>query len=282
MRDFVKTLLLGAALAGLGATQGWAADLAEPVVEEAPAQVAYAEPYSGWYIRGDVDYHWSKFKEGEYVRYGDPTFEDGRRGTIDGDLEEAWSGGVGLGYQINRHLRTDLTVDYLGKADFRGDTVGECLSDPLLTCTSTDRSSYSAWLLLANVYAELGTYHGFTPYIGAGIGGAHVKWDKLTNTIEDESFEHDGEKGWRFAYALMAGTSYCLTKNLDLDIGYRYAHVESGDMFGYASGVGPGEDGGINVHEVRGGLRYKFGGGRSECGAPEPVAYEPVEPVYTK
>ena len=36
---------------------------------------------------------------------------------------------------------------------------------------------------------------------------------------------------WRFAWALMAGTSYCLTDNLKLDVGYRYSHINGGRMF---------------------------------------------------
>ena len=45
------------------------------------------------------------------------------------------------------------------------------------------------------------------------------------------------------------------------------------------SSAGPGFDHGINTHEVRGGLRYQFGGNNG-CAAPV-VAYQP-EPIYTK
>ena len=62
----------------------------------------------------------------------------------------------------------------------------------------------------------------------------------------------------------MAGTSYCLTDNLKLDVGYRYSHVNGGRMFELAPvtgpGAGPGFDDGFNVHEARAGLRYQFGG----------------------
>jgi len=75
----------------------------------------------------------------------------------------------------------------------------------------------------------------------------------------------------------MAGASYCLTENLNLDVGYRYTHIEGGPMFGLAVVTGPGTDTGINAHEVRGGLRWTFGGD-ANC-APEQVAFQP-EPVY--
>ena len=140
---------------------------------------------------------------------------------------------------------------------------------------------------MANAYAYLGTYHGITPYMGAGIGGARVNWDDLENAISGgPTNRHKGTSSWRFAYALMAGASYCLTHNVDVDLGYRFTHITSGRMFeeyapdGTDIGVGPGFDGGMNVHEVRLGLRYNFGGNNGDgCG--EQVAYEPAPaPVY--
>jgi len=270
----VALVSLAAILAGAFAAPVMAADYIEPpVVEAAPQpEVSYAEPdVGGWYIRGDIDYHWSKFRGADYILYGAP----GQTGTFDfGNLKGALSAGVGVGYQVNRYLRTDITADWMFKSKFRGQTSGFCGGVP---CTSVDESSYTALLLLANAYAELGTYHGITPYIGAGIGGAHVKWNTLVNTDGNGTFYHEGGKGWRFAYAAMAGASYCLTANTKLDVGYRFSHIEGGRMFGYSTGAGPGYDRGINVHEVRGGLRYEFG--PSSCSEPEPIAYEPP-PVY--
>lgn len=251
-----------------------AADLYEPQVEPAPLPVVQEANYGGWYIRGDLDYHWSKFRGGDYIRYGSPPSP----GHFDfGDLKGAMSIGGGVGYQINDHFRTDLTMDWMSKSDFRGQTSGICAGGP---CQSVDRTSYSALLLLANAYVDLGTWNRVTPYVGAGIGGAWVKWDTLHNRDDDGDFYHRGGKGWRFAYSLMAGASYCLTRNVDLDVGYRFSHINGGRMFDFASGVGPGFDRGINIHEVRGGLRYNFGGS-GKCNEPETIAYQP-EPVYTK
>jgi opacity protein-like surface antigen len=266
---------IAAVMACSVALPAFAADPYEPPVIEAsaPPAVEYVEEadYGGWYIRGDVGYRWSDFEGADYVIYGAP----GRMGRFDhGDLKGALSVGAGVGYQIDKHFRVDLTADHFFKSDFTGQTSGFCFGG--VPCVSRDTTSYSAWLLLANAYVDLGTYYGFTPYVGAGIGGAHVKWDKLKNVTPDGETEHEGGKGWRFAYAAMAGVSYCLTDRAKLDVGYRYAHVEGGKMFGYAVGAGPGYDKGMDVHEVRGGLRYQFG--KSDCAPPETIAYEP-EPV---
>lgn len=275
-----------AALAAGVAFPAIAADIMEPpVVEAAPVeQVAY-EPadYGGWYIRGDIDYHKSKMRGADFITYGDNP--DGTRGGTaeftKTELKGAMSLGAGIGYQVNKYFRTDLTGDYWFKSDFDGSTSGFCGGAP---CVSVDKASYSALLLLANAYIDLGTYHGITPYVGAGIGGARINWSDLKNTTPEGETEHRGSKSWRFAYAVMAGASYCLTNRVKLDAGYRFSRIEGGRMFEYASGVGPGFDKGFNTHEVRAGLRYQFGG-RSECEEPEPVAvaYEPppaVEPVY--
>jgi len=267
-------LIIGAVALG-GVFPVLAADIYEPpVVEYQPAPI-YKE-VGGWYIRGDIDYHWSDFDRAEYITYGAGGVVDPGYNTLYGELDGAWSIGAGVGYQVNRYFRTDLTGDYWSKSSFRGYSAG-CTS----SCgTSYDETSYSAFLLLANAYADLGTYYGVTPYIGAGIGGAHLKWDDLRNTDGNVTV-HEGGSSWRFAYALMAGASYCLTDSLNLDVGYRYTHIEGGPMFGLAVVTGPGTDKGINAHEVRGGLRWNFGG-NANC-APEQIAFQPepvFEPVY--
>jgi opacity protein-like surface antigen len=278
MFSFARTAVF-AGLVAVIAAPAWAADLYEPPVEEAPVEPVYQPVEAGgWYIRGDIDYHWSKFRGGDYIRYGAP----GDPGSFDyGKLKGALSVGGGIGYQIDDHFRADLTADWWSKSNFRGQTTGICTTGGDHVCQSVDRTSYTALLLLANAYVDIGTWHGITPYVGAGIGGAWVKWDTLHNQDDDGDFYHRGGKGWRFAYALMAGASYCLTDRWKLDAGYRFTHINGGKMFDFGSGVGPGFDKGMNVHEVRGGLRYQFG--NSDCEQPQPVAYEPVpEPIYTK
>lgn len=281
MLKTVKPLLIAAVFATASAAQ--AADLYEPpVVEVPPPEIVYKEvSYGGWYLRGDINYHWSQWRNADYITYGCCGVVDPGVKTFDsGELKGALSLGVGVGYQINRYLRTDLTADYWFNADFTGTTSGTCGGVP---CASIDKASYSALVLLANAYADLGTYYGITPYVGAGIGGVRMKWDDLENDIGGVVTKHKGSHNWRFAWALMAGASYCLTDRLALDVGYRFTRIAAGRMFEYANGVGPGRDRGLNVHEARAGVRYQFGGGNAGCQEPEVVAYEPPPyepPVY--
>jgi opacity protein-like surface antigen len=276
MLSKTKSVLFGLLMMAGVASPAAAADLYQPPVVPAPEMAAVET--GGWYIRGDLDYHWSSLRGADYITYGcgggggctGPGTDDFDTTHLDG----AWSLGGGVGYKINHYLRTDLTVDYWAKSKFHGITTGTTCGGGG-PCFADNRSGYTTWLLLANAYADLGTYHGVTPYIGAGIGGAHVKWDDVVDTNGNSN---PGSGSWRFAYALMAGASYCLTHNIDLDVGYRFTHIEGGRMFEFANNVGPGFDRGMNVHEVRAGLRYNFGGNDGDgCG--EQVAYGSA-PVY--
>ncbi|MBZ9988724.1 porin family protein [Mesorhizobium sp. BH1-1-5] len=276
-----RMALLAALFAGLAGPL-FAADLPEPQIEEAPPPVVEQQPIDvgGWYIRGDIDYHKSTVRGIDYMTYAivpgpcgvGCAVEPGSKSFDFGKLKGGFSLGGGVGYKINDYFRTDVTADYWFSSNFNGQT-----SD--LVSTSTEVSKMSALLLLANAYVDIGTWHGITPYVGAGIGGAHVKWDTVHDPNTTET--NPGSSNWRFAYALMAGASYCLTDKVILDAGYRFSHIQGGRMFDWdASSAGPGFDRGINTHEVRGGLRYQFGGNNG-CAAP--VAYQPEpEPIYTK
>lgn len=279
MLKTLKSLVTATAI-GL-APSAFAADLVgSPTIVPPPPQIVEKEvSFGGWYLRGDAGYRWSKLRGTEYITYGAAAVEPGTSFFTSTDLEEAGTLGGGIGYQITRHLRTDVTADYWFKSDFRGTTAGFCPPDGQ-PCSSTDKSSYSALLLMANAYVDLGTYRGATPYVGAGIGGARVRWNDLHNTIDDQTWVHKGAKNWRFAWALMAGASYCLTESLQLDAGYRFTRIEGGRMFEESgTGAGPGFDKGFNAHEARAGLRYSFGG-NANCSVPEVVAYDPPAPYY--
>ena len=271
MFNNAKQLVWSAALLAGSAMPAAAADIYEPPVVDTPPPVyAYEKPASegGWYLRGDIDYHFPGWRGGDYIVYYPP----GTQSFLTGAMRPSFSLGAGVGYQANKWFRADFTGDYWFKSRFRGTTGTACG----LTCT--DEADMSALVLMANAYADLGTYNRITPYVGAGIGGAWVKWDDLRNTPGGGNpIIHDGASSWRFAWSLMAGASYCINKNWKADLGYRYTRVSGGRMFQMAPGApGPGFDRGFNVHEARAGLRYQFGGGK-DC-APVQEAYVPYEP----
>ncbi|MDL2409067.1 porin family protein [Rhizobium calliandrae] len=278
----MKTLI-GAAAVLLVGTSAFSADLYTPP----PAAPEVVSQSSGWYLRGDVGYVFTDLRGANYFQGSNSNMHDFDSASLD----DTWSLGGGVGYQVNNYLRTDVTLDYLFKSDFHGSTSGDCGGcGPGFTAvpaTSHDVASLTAYSLLANAYVDIGTYGIFTPYVGGGLGGTYVKWDKLKNTSCsddnpgscDETVTHNGRGGWRFTYALMAGTSIDLSCNLKADVGYRYRHIEGGDMFGFAENGGPGYDKGLNLHEARIGARYTFGGCQTASYMP-PAEIPPQPAVY--
>jgi opacity protein-like surface antigen len=280
-----KLFLAGTAmlLAGVGAAG--AADVlppvyAEPPVYETPVQTVSAA--GGWYLRGDVGYSWNKMRGVNFFQGGLGTYSSFQTAS----LRSSYSIGGGVGYQINNMLRTDVTLDYFSKADFRGSTTGSC--GVAVACTSTDLASVTGLSLLANAYVDLYKKGRFTFYAGGGIGGTHLNWSNLSNTscsdanpaLCDPTQSHGGAAGWRFTYALMAGASIDVTCNVKADVGYRFRHIAGGGMFKSLTSNGyQGYHKSIKSHEVRGGLRYGFGGCAEQEVYIEPA---PIMPVVYK
>ena len=264
-----------------------AADIIEPpVVEIVPEYTPVSS--GGWYLRGDIGYAHMSVSHVDYIIADDisnPQFYD----FVLADMDETWSYGAGIGYQINGMLRVDATLRHYGDSNFTGDSTSvagapyACSAlaadnGSIDQCNASDTATFAATALLANAYADLGTFGGFTPYLGAGIGGAYTHWSALNNDITCDTaigdcldgtgqaynLEFDGvhgaKNGWRFAYGLHAGASYDVSQNVKFDAGYTFTHIDGGDMFGFDGGGGGvmGHHGDIKIHEVRAGLRYSF------------------------
>ena len=282
----MKKSLIGLAAVLIASSPAFAADLYQPEpmpvqpIEE-PVEVAST---SGWYLRGDAGYSFNRIHGAKFYQ-GSNAFE---RDFDHTKLRDSFTLGAGVGYQVNSYLRTDVTFDYLFRSKFDGSTTGggaaagACVGP----CTSRDYASLTAYSLLANAYVDIGTYGSITPYVGAGIGGTYVKWKNLRNTACaddgsgcDGTVTHGGRGSWRFTYALMAGASIDVTCNLKADVGYRYRHIEGGNMFGYAANGGPGSDKGLSSHEGRVGMRYIFNGCDQQAYIP-PAEIPMQPPVY--
>ena len=272
-------IVLSLAATLLQASIAAAADQDPPLyVEDAPE--VSIESISGWYLRGDIgNVFGTRLDDVDYRIFDSGSGSFDEASFASGDLHSALSWGLGLGYGFNEWIRTDLTVDAF-RASFEGTMSSPlpCLpAYPGTSCRSADRSDMSAVSVMANAYVDFGTIVGITPYLGAGIGASFVSWDRLdsrlrcvegVNGCPDDSISgvrYDGRSGWRLTYALMAGLAYDLSDDFKLDVGYRYRHIEGGEMSGWdivaasagATGI-RGSHGDIDQHEVRIGLRYQI------------------------
>ncbi len=145
----------------------------------------------------------------------------------------------------------------------------------------------SAWNGTVNGYIDLGTYAGFTPYIGAGVGllysrtkfrwSAFCESDEFVGEIVDfqqttRSFQCHGlatgdEPGESIRqststtselqplYTLNAGFAYKFNENISIDVGYQY--MSSPDFTSYTiSTAGLSKNEGLDAHQIKVGLRY--------------------------
>lgn len=292
MRSLKTIALAGVALAG-ATTVAAAADLRGPLpvgLPPAPIAAPIAEA-SGWYLRGDIGVG--------VLNSSKPYYSDNAPGFTFHDPEFAPQvfGGVGVGYQFNSWLRFDVTGEYRFSAGSRGFTFHDTyrLDDGATTFAGTNKvtGKFTAAVFLANAYLDLGTWHGFTPFIGAGVGWASKTLDSVkdnsyatavtnaTGVITNNSFVigNAGSKTTSsFAWALMAGVGVDVSQNMKLEVGYRYLNlgkIETGvfacNGCAYTMKVKDADS-----HEMKVGLRYMFG-----APAYAPMPY-PQQRVVTK
>lgn len=229
MIGFNKKIVAGAVLAAASLPAA-AADM-PPYAAIPPVTVQ--EFGSGWYLRGDLGYRFNNALRGRS--------SDGMA-LFNEQFDDSFVAGAGFGYK-QQWFRWDITVDYGSQARYRGDSA---LFLPYFT------NKIDSITGLVNGYIDLGTWGGFTPYVGAGLGAAIVR------TLQFETpFHASAPNGTlsNFAWAVMAGVGYNVTPGVVVDLGYRY--VDVGEAKSGLPNFGPGiAYDRIGGHEVRVGARY--------------------------
>ncbi|KAB2680131.1 MULTISPECIES: outer membrane protein [Brucella/Ochrobactrum group] len=206
------------------ASQSFAADLDMISYEPgAPAQQP-VEVGSGWYLRGDIGYNISsKARLQAETPFGSASESF--------DLDKNVVPSIGIGYQFTDNLRGDVTFGY-SKQGFDDLDV-----------------DVRSWDIMANAYVDLGNYSGFTPYLGAGLGFANVRYS-INTAYGDYKMDDD----YRLAWALMAGVGIDVASNVKLDVGYRYGVIEGADIASAAGITLSDKD--IQSHQLRAGVRF--------------------------
>lgn len=186
--------------------------------------------YSGWYVRGDLGWRFN--------RVGDVNVSGGPADPSGNGLNDGVTAGGGVGFKSS-FWRADLTTDYSFPANYNG---------TIVTADDT-RAKISSVSVLANGYLDLGTWYGLTPYVGAGVGGALVKVAEVRGPLASA-----GDSRWNFAWAGMAGIAWTVAPNVQIDFGYRYINVGTGE----SGGPNAVEFKNLGGHEARVGLRWSF------------------------
>lgn len=241
----LRSLKYLAAVAAFAVTPAFAADL--PPLVEPPIEPPILKDVSGWYIRGDIG----------AVIYKDPEVNYGR-GAVHFENEELKKGlvvGGGVGYKFSRYLRGDITVDYRPEVDFHGNTrcPTTCAGGGNLT---NESSTLSATTAFVSGYVDLGHYHGFSPYVGGGVGVAVLDLDDAVGfNSAGNPTRLPGSSDTNFAWHASAGFSYAFSESVHLDTSWRYVDFGSVETeVDTINNTVEFED--IHAHEVRVGLRY--------------------------
>ena len=235
MRCWMSAGLISAGIAALSCQSrpAQAADYPQVYPQYQPAGVVQ-EFVSGWYLRGDIGLR-TDFNIGSVVsNFPLPSGSDIREvGTI----------GAGGGFKYG-WFRSDVTVDYAGRAKYSGD-------GKLLDAFTAKVESTTA---LANFYVDFGTWSGLTPYVGVGAGGVwHRAYDyQAPKGLLTVDYQTHGE----FAWAYMAGVSWCFSPRWLVDFSFRRVNLGEINLNPLLANELKLKD--ITANDFRIGLRYNF------------------------
>jgi opacity protein-like surface antigen len=239
---------------------------------------------TNWYVRGDLGISFDDAPSVSFsgVSVPPPGYFGAPLPAYSGQNIHAtdFTGGVGAGYRFNNYFRVDGTWDYRTGPGGSSNATVVCpygltglstqippiqqvgyLYNTTNTCIGSANIKQRNNTFLANAYADLGTYYGFTPYIGGGAGfnintmsgslsfnetangqpyaadltptGTYPQlWiDQFGNLINPQPNIAFTQQNWNrsissttysFAWALAAGFGFQLTPSATIDIGYRY------------------------------------------------------------
>ena len=166
------------------------------------------------------------------------TEDDGTRWKENNKVKN-FGGDVAVGAKMGA-VRAELAYTYLAKDDkTRKDDYGKY------------KTEISGQSFMLNGYYDLETPTIFKPYVGAGVGMAKMKY-KFKDTYPDypEDNETNSVSKNKFAYSLMAGVGAEITKNVTVDVGYRYTD------YGTISKDRTKFD--TKAHQILAGVRYSF------------------------
>jgi opacity protein-like surface antigen len=218
--------LLAASAASLLSTAAFAADLPiAPPPMYAPPPV---EDFGGWYLRGDIGFSNQKVKHLSNALEANLTSQSQQA-----DFNSAGIFGLGAGYRFNNWFRADITGEYRASSTLNGYEVNTFTDGGPQSGFNKYTGNKSEWLIMANAYADLGTWWCITPFIGAGLGTARVTIANFTDVGQTtnggpSSAYADTASKWNFAWAIHAGLAYQVNPNVTLELAYRYLDMGDG------------------------------------------------------
>lgn len=183
--------------------------------------------------------------KGGWTWQSDEHFSDGTKADMDGK----YTVNGAVGYQIANGIRGEAEVGYK-KADVnsvftRGvGSIGSDAENKTLTLMANGYYdlNFQKLGLTNNYYANM-----FTPYVGAGVGAAHVRFDNYSPELAGQSPD---DTDWVFAYQAMAGVSINFTPNISMMGEYRFFDTTNAQFHGQGASV--------KSNELLAGVKFKY------------------------
>jgi len=225
-------LLAGAAVAGMFAAAG-----------------AYAQPAdSGWYGAIDVGAHQaqpldttSQFNEPGQI-FGHPPGPFGPPANLTVFTNDNFAGFARIGYKINPHVRIELEAGYrpanihsvlerhfLGRPPGSIESVCQFHSVPIGSACPAPAGNNDVWTAMGNLLVDLLPNSSIDPFIGGGIGAAHVRL-VMNGRMNNSPFLQDmvvNSAQNVFAYQGIFGLAIKINDQLNLDLTYRYLETQT-------------------------------------------------------
>jgi opacity protein-like surface antigen len=207
------SLLAAIALFAVGAAH--AADYSQPLPPPPPYIPPPQPCCDNWYLRGFVGAGLNTAYKLDYETQTNATLQ--HTSTAD-----TFFVGAGVGYNINNWLRLEATGEYRAKS-----RVYAFVTYPPGGIDEY-QGNINSWVFLANAFVDLGTWECFTPFIGAGIGGAYTTLSDFSDVNPNGGYGFGRNPSeWHLAWALYAGLSYEVSQNFHIDLTYRYLNYGS-------------------------------------------------------
>lgn len=193
------------------------------------------------------------------AEYTDDNSRDGFRSWKKDFEGEAFSGALAFGVKLNSW-----------RGELEGSLYTDAESDLDFTPTNNDFNSTKGYVtartVLFNLYYDIPTGTQLTPFIGAGVGLAHVKGEIKNVDIDDCDPYTENHNNINFAWQIGAGLSYALNRNTNVDFGYRYTHYgkvkmqyfDGLDIPSRVDRTDKTEVKDLTSHSISAGLRFSF------------------------
>jgi OmpA-OmpF porin, OOP family len=180
-------------------------------------------------------------------------------------FDPGWLVNGQVGYGYGNGLRTELEVGYRQAS-------GDSITNPNANASLSAADNYGVLNTMVNVLYDMDINAPIMPYIGVGVGYAHV-WQKDLNIASSSSalVSASDRSAGAFAYQAIAGMSYDIAPQWAATVDYRYLATTRLDFGNMKSEY--------SSHNVVFGVRYAFDAPAALAPVPAAAASPLVTPA---